>query len=115
MFSSAAAVFAGSLIGAVIVKTTALPLWNDAGQRGFELSLRARKATLSNRRRSFAAMSRATISRSTASASITGDFAAIEHASFEWSRLAEIDLVLRIEISLLCFAGGPPLAISAGA
>jgi hypothetical protein len=77
MFASAAAVFAGSPIGALIVKTTLCPSGTTLANAALS-SLTSGKATLSNRERSFAALSRATISRSIVLASIVGDFAAVD-------------------------------------
>jgi hypothetical protein len=69
--------FAGSLIGALIVKTTLRPSGTTLANAALS-SLTSGKATLSNRERSFAALSRATISRSIVLASIVGDFAAMD-------------------------------------
>jgi hypothetical protein len=77
MFSSATAVFPGSLIGALIVKTTICPSGTTLANTALSPPTN-RKATLSNRRRSFAGLSRATISRSIVSASIIGDFATLD-------------------------------------
>ena len=77
MFASAAAVFAGSPIGALIVKTTLRPSGTTLANAALS-SLTSRKATVSNRGRSFAVLSRSTISRSIVLASIVGDFAAVD-------------------------------------
>jgi hypothetical protein len=108
-WSSAIAVFAGSLTGALIVKTTVSPSGTALANAALSPST-SREATLSNRRRSFAAPRRAMISRSTVSASIGGDTATIG-ACLSQSGLRAISH--RRRNGSPRFAGCPPLAISA--
>ena len=82
MLSSAVAVFPGSLIGAVIVKTRLWPSGTELASAALSPPA-SRKATLSNRRRNFAAVRRAPILRSTVSAPVAGDFAAMAICPFE--------------------------------